>query len=65
MIELLNSEFATLLVYLVVIVGVVLFLFFGIKRFLPKLAGKKLKTNIQIYTTSQNIFAFVSVVETR
>lgn len=62
MIDLFNSEFATVTVNLIVIVGLLLFIYFILKNFLPTITGEKLKDQIRTSTTSQNIFAFVSVV---
>lgn len=62
MLEIFNSEFATVTVNLIVIVGVLLFVYFVLRKFLPTITGEKLKDQIRTSTTSQNVFAFVSVV---
>ena len=62
MLNVFNSEFATVTVNLIVIIGLLLFVYFVLSKFLPSISGEKLKEQIRTSTTSQNIFAFVSVV---
>lgn len=62
MLEIFNSEFATVTVNLVVILALLLFIYFVLKKYLPSLSGERLKDQLKTSTTSQNIFAFVSVV---
>lgn len=62
MLNIFNSDFVTVTVNLVVLLGLLLAVYFGLRKFLPTVSGEKLKEQIKTSTTSQNIFAFVSVV---
>ncbi len=62
MLDFFNNEIATLLVNLIVIMGMLLFLFYGFRNFFSKFISEKLKINIQTSSTTQNIFTFTSVV---
>lgn len=62
MLNIVNSDFATVSVNLIVIIGLLLFIYFVLRKFLPSITGEKFKEQIRTSTTSQNIFAFISVV---
>lgn len=62
MFEFFNSEFATVTVNLIVIIGLLLFIYFALRKFLPSLKGAELKERLSTSTSSQNVFAFISVV---
>ena len=62
MLNIFNSEFITITVNFIVILGILFVVYYGMRKFLPTLSGEKLKDQIKTSTTSQNIFAFLSVV---
>jgi len=62
MLHFFNSKFATISVNIIVILAFLLFIYFILKKYLPTISGEKLKDKIKTSTTSQNVFAFISVV---